>query len=347
MEKVGEIRKVGVFYNQFLEKHLEGTFHIESPIRTKKVFEMVKNIFSDRVSIVVSDRKATKDELCLVHNSTYVDNILRYININSEVFLDPDTVLTEMSVDCALISSGLVLEAIDRIMNREFENTFVISRPPGHHATINKAMGFCIFNNVAISAKYLLEKYGLSRVAIVDFDVHHGNGTQDIFYSTDKVLYISTHRYPFYPGTGYFNQIGTSDGIGFTVNIPLEGFADNNDYAFIYSEIVYKVLKKFSPEILLVSAGFDSYYKDPLGGMNVTEEGFRHIANVILKSCDRCVFVLEGGYDPEGLSRCIHEVIEEQIFPTEHNVLKYVSSNLTERIMENFKKYIDDYWNIL
>ncbi|MCX8028718.1 MAG: histone deacetylase [Brevinematales bacterium] len=349
MSKIIPVNKTGLFYNEFLEKHLENISHIESPDRTRKTYLKLRNLLAGRVQFITSDDMISEEVLELVHKKEYVNFILRYKNISSEVFLDPDTVLGRNSVDVAILSVSLGIKAVMEVVEGRLNNAFVLSRPPGHHATRDKAMGFCIFNNASICAEFLIKNYNLSRVAIVDFDVHHGNGTQDIFYESDKVLYISTHRYPFYPGTGFYNQIGKSEGIGFTVNIPLPEGTGDNDYAYIYTNIISRILNKFEPEFIIVSAGFDAHYSDPLGGMTLTETGFRHISNVLVKSSSngRIVFILEGGYNTDTLPSVIYNVIEELICTSEENIIKPNISTVVETVFYNFYRYINNYWSII
>jgi acetoin utilization deacetylase AcuC-like enzyme len=346
---VEQVNKTGVFYNPFLEKHLQDVPHVEQFLRTRNTFDKLKKLLDGRVEFFISDSKVNLNVLSLTHDEGYIDKILSLSGVESEVFLDPDTVVAKDSVECALLSAGLVVEATEKVMSGELTNAFVLSRPPGHHATKNRAMGFCMFNNVAVAANFLINEYNLSRIAIVDFDVHHGNGTQDIFYDTDKVLYISTHQFPFYPGTGYFNQIGTKDGIGFTVNLPMPSGAGDEDFALVYGEIVQKVLRKFEPEFIIVSAGFDAHFSDPLGGMNLTDLGFKNIANIILKSSpnSKVVFALEGGYNVDTLPGTVYTVIEELIVTTSEPVIKVTGTTpIFERVVEEFSKYINDYWNL-
>ncbi|MCS7299746.1 MAG: histone deacetylase [Spirochaetia bacterium] len=349
MSETMPINRTGIFYNPFLEKHLEGIPHIERPERTRQIYAKLKSLLGDTGIFITPEDRIPDDVILLVHTKSHLETIMKYRNIKGEVFLDPDTVVGEHSVDCAILSSTLGVKAVIEVMEGNLNNAFVLSRPPGHHATQNKAMGFCIFNNVAIAAELLIREYNLSRVAIVDFDVHHGNGTQDIFYESDKVLFISTHRYPFYPGTGFYNQIGRGNGIGFTVNIPLPEDTGDNDFAYIYSNIVSKILKKFEPEFLLVSAGFDAHYSDPLGGMTLTDVGFRNIANTLIKSAPegKTVFILEGGYNVQTLPSTVYTVVQELISTSEENIITPTISETTENILENVYRYINDYWGIL
>jgi len=212
---------------------------------------------------------------------------------------------------------GAVLEGIDRILKGEFETVFCAVRPPGHHAEYAKAMGFCLFNNIAIGAHYLRKKKGLKKVFIIDFDAHHGNGTQRSFYEDDTVFYFSTHEYPFYPGTGSAEEKGAGKGEGFTLNVPMQAGASDGDYLPVYEELLPKVMKEFSPEFILVSAGYDLHSDDPLTYLNVSTEGVRKIVRSILKVSGELgvpsLFALEGGYNLRALGESVVATVEEML----------------------------------
>ncbi|MGQ9653077.1 MAG: histone deacetylase family protein, partial [Thermodesulfobacteriota bacterium] len=218
--------------------------------------------------------------------------------------------------DAALLAAGGCLEALDRIFSRDIQNAFAMIRPPGHHAETSRAMGFCLFNNVAVAARYAQTKYGLSRVMIVDWDLHHGNGTQWTFYEDPSVLYASTHQYPYYPGSGAFQEIGRGEGEGYTLNVPLSVGHGDPEFVGIYRRIIAEVGRVFRPELLIISAGFDIYQGDPLGGMGVTPEGFGLLARILIQmaeeTCQGKVLVsLEGGYDLRGLRAGGKAVLQE------------------------------------
>ena len=219
----------------------------------------------------------------------------------------PDTPISEDSYDAALAAAGGVLAAVDAVMEGRIRNAFCAVRPPGHHSLPNQAMGFCLFNNVAIAARYLQKKHGVAKVLIVDWDVHHGNGTQEVFYDDPTVLYFSVHRYPFYPMTGSKAERGAGDGLGFIINVPLPAGTGDAEYRKAFREILMPKAMDFDPDFVLVSAGFDAHEDDPLGGMEVSSEGFAEMSRLVKQIADRCcegrlVSVLEGGYDLEGLA---------------------------------------------
>ncbi len=263
----------------------------------------------------VGPRKATLEELELVHHPVHIRRIEQAAR-RAPAYLDFDTSVSSKSYMTAILAAGGVLECVDSIVSGKLRRIFAFVRPPGHHANDESARGFCLFNNVALAAAYARTKYKLERVAIVDFDVHHGNGTQSCFYNSPEVLYISTHQFPFYPGTGDFNETGTGDGRGYTVNFPLPEGTGDSTFAPIYSKIISTVLEQFEPQLILVSAGFDGHYKDPLGGLALTHAGYASAAASLSISADRLCdgricFVLEGGYSLQALKDCSQAAMAE------------------------------------
>ena len=227
--------------------------------------------------------------------------------------LDLDTYVAPRSYEAALMAAGGTVEAVRAVLDGEVENAFALVRPPGHHATPTRGMGFCLFNNVAIAAQYALNRDEVNRVLIVDFDVHHGNGTQEIFYRRADVLYFSTHQYPHYPGTGYITDIGEGEGRGYTVNVPIQGWVGDRGYRRIFEEVLRPVAERYRPDLILVSAGFDAHWADPLASMLLSIEGYTELARILKAMADelcqgRIVFVLEGGYKLEVLAHSVHNI---------------------------------------
>jgi acetoin utilization deacetylase AcuC-like enzyme len=259
----------------------------------------------------VAPRAATGEQLARVHDPDYIRRISE--TTGRAVALDPDTYTSPESYDVALLAAGATIDAVERVMAGTQRAAVAMVRPPGHHAERSRAMGFCLFNNVACGAAHA-RALGARRVAIVDYDVHHGNGTQHIFDADPHVLYISTHQYPYYPGTGAADEIGRDAGRGFTVNVPLEVGAVSEDYELVFARVVGPVLRQFEPDLVLVSAGFDAHEHDPLGGMRLTAESFAAMTQELRAVAEECcrgrlIAVTEGGYDLKALGTSIDAVV--------------------------------------
>jgi acetoin utilization deacetylase AcuC-like enzyme len=251
-----------------------------------------------------------------------------------------DTSTSARSFEAASLAAGGLCELIRAVWTGDLKNGFALVRPPGHHAERDRAMGFCLFNNVAIGAHYAIKNFSLERVLIVDWDVHHGNGTQNTFYSDPRVLYFSTHRYGFfYPGSGAATEVGHGKGEGFTVNVPLEGGSGDPEYAAIFERILKPIALEYRPQLVLVSAGFDTHYDDPLGGMEVTETGFARLTQILMEVAEataqeKLVLTLEGGYDIEGEKRSVAAVLRElsQVSPLDKKELVDKEKKSDQRI---------------
>ena len=297
--------KTGIITTDTYLDHDTGQGHPERADRVSAVIESLKK-FKNKNLIWKKPSTFDRKLLEITHDNNYVNQVEKSFPEKGLVFLDGDTIVSPGSKQATLDAVGSIITAIDGVQSKEFQNAFCAVRPPGHHAEKNKAMGFCIYNNVAVGAQYLLDKYKLNKVAIVDFDVHHGNGTQDIFYDNEKVLYISTHQYPFYPGTGGDNEKGKYNNI---FNVPLPAGTTSEEYLSAY-EFVLKKLKEFKPEFILFSAGFDAHENDPLAQFQLKSKDFYELTKRTLslaKSCcnGKVVSILEGGYDLNALKESV------------------------------------------
>ena len=288
----------------FIEHHM-GAGHPESPFRLISIFDMLDQEDMDGRFEAIAPRPATREEITAIHHPSYYERI--EATKGKFIFLDPDTSTCPESFDAARMAAGGTIRAVDAVMDRQVDNAFCLHRPPGHHAESNRAMGFCLFNNIAIGAAHALMRPDCRRVLIYDFDIHHGNGTQHSFFTRSDVLYVSTHQYPYYPGTGGYREVGMERGEGFTVNIPLDyGFGDG-DYTRILDEVIGPIGRQYKPDLVMVSAGYDIYEEDPLGAMRVSVKGFALIMSRMLALADevcggKLVAVLEGGYHIQGLT---------------------------------------------
>ncbi len=308
-------QKTGIVRDERYLRHGAGVVHPESPQRLVAIYRMLDEADMKGKFQEIEPRHATRAELEAIHVPSYIDRVAATSG-KSSVYLDPDTSTTPDSYDAALLAAGGVCRAIDDVVSGKVNNAFALVRPPGHHAEADRPAGFCLFNNIAIGARYGTGKYGLKRVLIVDWDLHHGNGTQHSFYGDADILYFSTHQYPYYPGTGALGEMGKGKGLGYTINVPLVPGAGDAEYLSIFTEILKPVALQFKPDIVLVSAGFDIYREDPLGGMAVTPRGFGCLARVVLDIAEACcggklVMVLEGGYNVEGEAASVKTVLLE------------------------------------
>jgi acetoin utilization deacetylase AcuC-like enzyme len=307
--------KTGIVKDPIYLEHKTGSYHPESPERLETIYEMLEGSDMAGSFEEIKPREATRQEIELVHEPKYFDRVAATAG-REHSSLDPDTQTSEKSFEAALFAAGGCLLGIDKIMGGELNNVFALIRPPGHHAEYNRGMGFCLFNNVAICALHAIEKHSLERVLICDWDLHHGNGTQHSFYDDKRVLYFSTHQYPYYPGTGSFGEIGKGDGKGYTVNVPLNVGNGDAEYYKIFKNVLEPVADQYKPQLVLVSAGFDIYFKDPLGGMEVTPQGFAALASVLLSIAEkhsngRLLITLEGGYHLGGLKDGVKGVVKQ------------------------------------
>ena len=293
--------RTGLITSDTYQNHNTGEGHPEKIDRVTVVIDNFKKL-NNKNLIWKKPSKFDKLLLKITHSSDYINFVEKSFPKQGLSFLDGDTIISPGSKEATLDAVGSIIAAIDGVQNKEFKNAFCAVRPPGHHAKKDQAMGFCIYNNVAVGANHLLGKYKLNKIAIIDFDVHHGNGTQDIFYNNEKVLYISTHQYPYYPGSGANSEKGKFNNI---FNIPLPAGTNSEEYLNAY-ESVLKRIKEFKPEFILFSAGFDAHKNDPLAQFKLESKDFydltKRTLSITKSFCDgKVVSILEGGYDLNAL----------------------------------------------
>ena len=305
--------KVGLVYSDRFLEHRPSYHHPENPARLEAIVRRLKESGLWNQTIHLDFEEATEEVIALVHGKGHIESVRNACKAGGGVLDYGDTYACEKSFDVAKLAVGGVIRAIDAVCEGAIQSAFCLVRPPGHHAMPNRAMGFCIFNNVAIGAKYLIEKKGLQKVGIVDFDVHHGNGTQAIFYDNPSVLYVSIHQYPHYPGTGSKEEKGIGAGTGFTFNFPMEPNSSEDEWLRVFREGILPCVEAFKPEFLLVSAGFDAHALDPLSEQNMTKKGYHEVAKLLKSVCQKAclgpVFVLEGGYNLDALAESVEATI--------------------------------------
>lgn len=329
-------------------KHDPGRFHPERPQRLKVLLDLAGEMDSQSFQLL-PPRAASREEIESCHAGDYIE-LVRATSKTNRYALDGDTVTCRDSFGVGLLAVGGFLKLLDAIAAGEARNGFALVRPPGHHALKDRAMGFCLFNTVAVGAHHVRRHYGAERVLIMDWDVHHGNGTQDAFYQDRSVLYLSTHQYPYYPGTGAAGEVGEGDGEGYTVNIPLPASCGDEEYLRVFKEIVVPIAEKYAPDWILVSAGFDPHKRDPLGGMNVTESGFGAMASMLMDLAEKhaggkIAFLLEGGYDLLALKNSVLAVLQTiKGEPTADNS-GAVGGKAIEPLIRRVRRIQEPYWS--
>ncbi len=305
--------KVGSVYHPVYLKHDTG-YHPENARRLEAIVAHLEATGLQQQLTPIEARPATLEELSRVHYPRHIARI-EAAALSGGGNLDADTPMSAGSYQAALYAAGGVLRAVDAVMDNTVTSAFALVRPPGHHATPGQAMGFCLFNNIAVAARYALDKYLLERVLIIDFDVHHGNGTQDAFYNDPQVLYISTHQYPHYPGSGDIGEIGIGGAQGATVNIPLPAGSGDDEYEQVFQGVIVPAAERFRPRLILVSAGYDAHWADELSMMQVSVSGFAGMVSTLKGLADRLtgsrlVFGLEGGYNLPALADSVKTTFE-------------------------------------
>ncbi len=303
----------GFVYDPIFLEHDTGT-HPENGSRMTAAMSLLEDCGLLAKLERIAVRAATAEELALVHDPRYVAGVRRLADEGGG-WVDPDTLITPRSYDVAAHVVGGTLNALDAVMRGDVRSAYCLVRPPGHHATPMQAMGFCLFNHVAIAAAYAMARHGLERVAIVDYDVHHGNGTQDAFYADPRVLYASTHEYPFYPGTGAAEEAGSGEGRGYTINIPMPHGSGDDEHRRAFEEVVAPALRRFRPQLIVVSAGYDAHFADEIAMQELSVDGYGALASIVKAAAEelcegRVLVAQEGGYHLTALPWCVRRTIE-------------------------------------
>jgi acetoin utilization deacetylase AcuC-like enzyme len=306
--------QTGIVIDPRYMDHDMGGYHVESPRRIEAILDMIEGEI-DFPFLKITPRAAERREVEWVHDPDYVAMVQSTAG-RARVRLDPDTSTSPLSYETAMLAVGGLLRTVDSILAGDIKNAFAPVRPPGHHAESSRAMGFCLFNNVAVAAEYLLRSSDCRRILIVDWDLHHGNGTQNAFFARSDVLYFSIHQFPHYPGTGRWNETGLGQGEGFTINIPLFPGKSDRDYLHLFQHVLTPIARQYEPDFILVSAGFDTAATDPLGGMMITSRGFGAMTNCLKDLAEelcgnRLSITLEGGYDLNALTQGVREVLNQ------------------------------------
>ncbi len=343
------MHKTAIITDRSYLKHFAGRSHPERPERAAVMIQMAESLTRDHLQIR-APREATLEEIALCHRSDYIQALERSSHLDRFDF-DPDTHSSRDTYRTALLAAGGVLTAVETVMDGAAESAFAIVRPPGHHALPGRAMGFCFFNNVAIAAESLIRHKGLKRVMIIDWDLHHGNGTQEIFYDSAEVLYASTHQFPHYPGTGSMQEVGAGEGLGYTVNAPMPAGFGDAEYLRVFDELIIPIGRAFKPQFILVSAGFDCHWRDPLGEMQVTEEGFTQMMGRIKRLAAECcngkiVAALEGGYNLEAIANSGKAVIDEMGREADEHSRAVSGGERVLPVIERARKGVGQYWNL-
>jgi acetoin utilization deacetylase AcuC-like enzyme len=342
----------GIVRHPLYIEHLEGVAHVESPARLQTVYRMLDSAEMDGKFEAVEPRPGMDEELTLIHTPRHLERI-RATKGYPHAALDPDTHTTPRSYEAAMLAAGGLIVLSDAVAAGDLRNGFALIRPPGHHAEAERAMGFCLFNNVAVAAAHLLERGGLERIMIVDWDLHHGNATQHSFESDPRVLYASTHQYPYYPGSGSQDEVGRGGAKGYTVNVPLSMGHGDSDFYAMFRDLFVPIGRQFKPDLIFVSAGFDTYYQDPLGGMEVTGPGYAAMTRLLMELADevcggRLVYTLEGGYNLDGLRDGIQAVLLELVGESrlDEDYLTSLDRAEPPKIVDKVRKIQSKYWEV-
>ncbi len=307
--------RVGFVYDPRYLAHEMGPNHPESPERLRAICSQLQSSGTWSRLQQLSPRRAEREWIERIHDSSYIDSLERQSPNEGYASLDPDTSMSPGTLEAAYLATGGALVAVDAIMKGEVDQVFCANRPPGHHAEKERAMGFCFLNTVAIAARYIQQQYGIQRVLIVDWDVHHGNGTQHAFYDDASVMFFSTHQFPYYPGSGSAMEMGEGPGKGFTINVPFAGGEGDDEYQEIFQKVLEPAVDSFRPEFIVISAGFDAHRDDPLASMDLTASGYAELTGILASlaknySKGRILACLEGGYHLQALAGSVDQHLQ-------------------------------------
>ena len=354
------MRKTAVYKHPLFLAHQTGKDHLESTERLRCIYQELERAEIATRLIFPTFKKATAASIKLNHTPEHVREVAATA-AHPASYLDADTRASADSYEAALFAAGAVIDGINRLELKEIDNAFCLVRPPGHHAERNQSMGFCLFNNVAIGASWAIKSLGIERIMIVDWDLHHGNGTQKSFYRNDKVLYCSTHQYPLYPGSGALPESGEGRGLGYTVNIPLAGKAGDDAYTRIFNELYVPLARAYRPQLILVSCGFDIMAGDPLGSMQVTPPGVAYMTRVLLELaeelCDgKILFTLEGGYNLDNMRNGALAVLTElygeplacdqPVNLTQQDIQRFRSTRVESASLDQAMAWVKNWWKV-
>jgi len=333
------MKKTAIFRNNIFIEHDPGFDHLDSPDRLKTLFSVLDSVSVLQKFIEPVFFNVSRETLCLNHSFSLVDKVAATAEKMFSV-LDSDTFTSQKSYEAACLAAGAVITGVDLLFEKKIDNGFALVRPAGHHAEKDKSTGFCIFNNIALAAHHALQKHGVEKILIVDWDVHHGNGTQNAFYDSEKVLFVSIHQSPLYPGSGNFSEIGTGNGEGYSINIPLPGGQGDAEYANIFNTIICPVVQQYKPELILISAGFDAYDGDDISSMRLTAKGFAYMTRVLVRLAEdfcggKCLVALEGGYNQDGLREGVFAVLSELVGEKLDTSWSTYLDEETEKILKN------------
>lgn len=345
--------KTGIVKDARYFRHETGVFHPESAKRLESIYKMLDAPDMKDNFTLIEPSIASLEEIGTIHEEWYIEAVARTAG-KAHTYLDPDTETSPESYETARLAVGGFNNAIDAVVGGEVQNAFAFVRPPGHHAEADRAAGFCLFNNVAIGAMHAINRHQMKRILVVDWDLHHGNGTQHSFYEDPRIIYFSTHQYPYYPGTGSVQEIGRGAGKGYTINVPLRTGPGDNEFVKIFRMILKPAALEFKPDMVLLSAGFDIYFKDPLGGMKVTPRGFACLTRILLDIAEVCcggrfAVTLEGGYHIGGLTDSCRTVLNEmrgdtRVAEEDLKKMEAEADRSIDKIIETVRDHQRPYW---